>query len=194
MKNVLILLANGVEAYEASVFTDVLGWADSFGDMKIRTLTAARHPMITCTFGFRVMPETLIENLDLDKFDALAVPGGFGTAGFYEDAFHDDFLTVIRAFHEKNKPIAAVCVASLSLGKSGILKDRPATTYLLEQRKLDQLASMGADVLKRPIVQDGNIITSSSPGTAVEVAFMLLKLLSSEENTDHIRKLMGFSE
>lgn len=193
MKKVLILLANGFEAYEASAFTDVLGWADTFGDQPISMVTAGLHQVLGCTFGLRVMPNELVHNLDLDTFDALAIPGGFGTAGFYEDAFSEEFLDVIRSFDEKKKPIASICVASLSLGKSGILKGRRATTYHLDTRKKEQLAWMGAEVQADMLVQDGNVITSTSPGTAMEVAFLLLSLLSSPENTDHIKKLMGFS-
>ncbi|HQI01479.1 MAG TPA: DJ-1/PfpI family protein [Deltaproteobacteria bacterium] len=192
MKNVLILLADGFEAYEASAFTDVLGWADSFGDTRLRVTTAGLHPVLTCTFGFKVMPEDLVRDLDLEAFDALAIPGGFGTAGFYEDAFSEDFLAVIRHFDERKKPIASICVASLSLGRSGVLSGRSATTYLLEERKKEQLAAMGATVEDKPIVRDGNIITSSSPGTAVETAFLLLETLTSTGNARHIRRLMGF--
>jgi protein deglycase len=192
MKKVLVLLANGFEAYEASAFIDVLGWADSFGDQPIKAVTAGLRKELACTFGFRVMPEAVLGDLSLDTFDALAIPGGFGMAGFYEDAFSEKFLNVIRSFNEKNMPIASICVASLSLGMSGILKDRPATTYLLEERKKEQLSGMGALVQDTAIVQDGNVITSSSPGNAMDVAFMLLAMLSSPENTDHIKKLMGF--
>jgi protein deglycase len=192
MKSVLILLSEGFEAYEASAFTDVLGWADSFGDTRLKVITAALRPVLKCTFGLRVMPDALVKDLDLETFDALAIPGGFGTAGFYEDAFSEDFLRVIRYFDEEKKPIASVCVASLSLGLSGVLTGRCATTYLLEERKKEQLARMGAKVEEKPIVQDGNIITSSSPGTAAETAFLLLEVLSSPENANHIRRLMGF--
>lgn len=191
MKHVLLLLANGFEAYEASAFTDVLGWADAFGDEKIRVVTAGLHQVLRCTFGLTVMPDVLAEDIDINGFDALAVPGGFGTAGFYEDAFAEEFLSVIRCFHEREKLIASVCTASLSLGKSGILKGRAATTYLLEQRKKEQLARMGALVQDRPMVQDARIITSSSPGNAVDTAFLLLELLTSRDNADRIRRLMG---
>ena len=33
MKKVLLLLAQGFEEYEASVFTDVLGWSRDVGDI-----------------------------------------------------------------------------------------------------------------------------------------------------------------
>lgn len=192
MKNVLILLAQGFEAYEAAVFTDVLGWADAFGDERIKTRTAGLRSELKCAFGLRVVADALVSELDLDAFDALAMPGGFGTAGFYEDAFAEELLAVIRHFHDRNKPVASVCVASLSLGKSGILAGRPATTYLLEKSKKELLADMGALVQEAGIVADGGTITSSAPGNAVDVAFLLLEMLTSQGNADRIRTLMGF--
>jgi 4-methyl-5(b-hydroxyethyl)-thiazole monophosphate biosynthesis len=55
-----------------------------------------------------------------------------------------------------------------------------------------QLADFGADVRDEPIVRDGNIVTSTSPATAADVALELVALLTDKENAGHIRKLMGF--
>lgn len=41
-------------------------------------------------------------------------------------------------------------------------------------------------------MQDGNIITSTSPATAVAVAFKLLEKLTSKENVEKVKELMGF--
>ena len=57
----------------------------------------------------------------MDEFDALAIPGGFEEAGFIGMHTVKEFLHVIQHFHVKQKPIASICVASLALGKSGIL-------------------------------------------------------------------------
>ncbi len=62
----LILHANGFEAYEVSVFTDVLGWAVTFGSQPIRIVTAGLHQTLKRTFGFRAMPDSLVEDLGLD--------------------------------------------------------------------------------------------------------------------------------
>ena len=110
-----------------------------------------------------------------------------------EDAYHEDFLTLIRTFNEEKKIIASVCVGALPLGKSGILKGRKATTYhLLNGMRRKQLAEFGADVLDQHVVVDGNIITSSSPATALDVAMTLLEMLTSQENCEKVKKLMGF--
>jgi 4-methyl-5(b-hydroxyethyl)-thiazole monophosphate biosynthesis len=48
------------------------------------------------------------------------------------------------------------------------------------------------NVVNEPIVVDGNIITSYCPATAPNVAFELLKMLTSEEEMAAIKKAMGF--
>lgn len=193
MKKILILLSNGLEILEAAAFIDILGWANFFGNEKIEIVTAGAHTKLKCTFGFQVIPDVRIKNLNINDFDALAIPGGFEQAGFYEDGFSEEFLNLIRYFNEKKKPIASICVGALLLGKSGILRNRSATTYhLLEGRRRKQLGEMGVNILDKPIVQDGNIITSTSPATAIAVAFALLETLTSKENVEKIKEMMGF--
>jgi len=193
MKRVLLLLANGFEAYEASVFTDVLGWATVFGDTPIEVKTAGRRSELNCTWNLIIIPKIYLSEVDVTQYDALALPGGFEKAGFYEDAYHEDFLRLIRAFDKQKKIIASICVGALPLGKSGILKGRKATTYhLLDGIRKKQLADFGANVVDDHLVVDENIITSSSPATALDVAFKLLEMLSSKENCTKIKKLMGF--
>jgi len=46
---------------------------------------------------------------------------------------------------------------------------------------------MGAKVVDEPPVRDGNTIASTSPATAVDVAFALLEILTSRENAVKIR-------
>lgn len=194
MKKILLLLADGFEAVEASVFTDVLGWNKWEGDGSTEVVAVGLRERLTCTWNFTVIPEKTIGNILLEEFDALAIPGGFEEAGFYKDAYSEPFLDVIRHFHEKQKPIASICVASLALGKSGILQGRNATTYNHPTSiRKGQLQNFGAQIQEERIVQDGHIITSSNPGTAFDVAFLLLEILTSKENAKHVKDLMGFA-
>jgi len=193
MKSVLRLLAQGFEEFEASVFTDILGWSRDIGVDPVRVVTAGLRPRIRCTWNFTVIPEALLSEISTAHFDALAIPGGFEEYGFYEDAYSEDFLQAIRDFDARDKPIATICVGALPLGKSGILRNRKATTYHLSGgRRRKQLAEFGAEVLDQRIVVDRNVITSTSPATAVEVAFTLLEMLTSRENADAVRVGMGF--
>lgn len=192
-KKVLLLLANGFEAYEASVFTDVLGWNKLEGDGSTEVTTCGMSPELKCTWNFTVIPEMLLSQVDVKMFDALAIPGGFESAGFYDDAFSDDFLAVIREFDRAGKIIASICVGALPVGKSGVLKGRKGTTYHLNNGyRQNQLAAFGVELVKQPIVIDKNIITSSCPATALDVAFTLLELLTSPDNCRKVKHLMGF--
>ena len=194
MKKVLLLLANGFEAVEASVFTDVIGWNKTDGDGATDLITAGMREKLKCTFNFTVIPEIQISEVKIEDFDALAIPGGFEEAGFYEDAYSEEFLHVIREFDRAGKIIASICVGALPVGKSGVLAGRSGTTYNLgngERQK--QLSEFGVRVLgDERIVQDKNIITSYNPSTAFDVAFKLLELLTSEENCADVKRKMGF--
>lgn len=192
MKKVLLLLANGFEAVEASVFTDVIGWNKLEGDGTTDLITAGMRENLKCTWNFTVIPEMHISEVNIDEFDALAIPGGFEEAGFYEDAYSEEFLNIIRKFDRAGKVIASICVGALPIGKSGVLVGRNATTYNFGKRQ-KQLSEFGANVLgDEPIAVDKNIITSYNPSTAFDVAFNLLEILTSKENCVNVKKLMGF--
>lgn len=193
MKKILLLLANGFEAYEASVFTDILDWNMVEGDGSTKLVTCGVQKKLICTGHLTVMPELLTSEVDVKEFDALAIPGGYESYGFYKDDYCDEFLSIIQKFNQSGKIIAAICVGALALGKSGVLCGRQGTTYHLNNGyRQQQLASFGVNVVNQAMVIDGNIITSSSPATALDVSFKLLEMLTSSENCRRIKHLMGF--
>lgn len=195
MKKILLLLANGFESYEASVFTDVFGWNLYEGDQSTELVSVGLHTILDCTWGYSCVPMKQLAEIDLDDFDALAIPGGFEEAHFYADAFSKDFLAVIRHFDQRNKPIAAICVAGIAVAKSGVLRGRSGTTYRFENNpRQDQMRAFDVDVqADKRIVEDKNIITSSSPETGLDVAFRLLEKVTSPANTAEVKRRMGFS-
>ena len=193
MKKVLLLLANGFEIYEASVFIDVLGWNLVDGDGTTGVMTCGITKEIISTFNLRVIADLTIDEVNVDDFDALAIPGGFEEYGFYEDAYQEVFLELIRKFYNKDKIIASICVGALPLGKSGILEGKKATTYNMKNgMRQNKLKEYGVNIVNEPIVIEQKIITSWNPSTAINVAFKLLELLTSKKQSDFIRKIMGF--
>jgi len=191
MKKVLLLLADGFETFEASVFIDVIGWNLEEGDGSTQLFTCGLKKEIKSSFNQRFIVDYVADEVDVNQFDALAIPGGFEVYGFYNDAYADKFLDIIRSFKALNKIIASICVGALPVGKSGILKGLQATTYNSNIRR-KALAEFGAQVIHQPIVMDNNIITSWNPSTAVDVALLLLEHLTTKSNAESIRKLMGF--
>jgi 4-methyl-5(b-hydroxyethyl)-thiazole monophosphate biosynthesis len=192
-KKVLVFLLKAFETMEFSVFIDVLGWARNDYGHNLLVNTCGFTDKVISTFNVPVIVDKTIGEINVDEYDALAIPGGFGEFGFYEEAYDERFLKLIKEFNSKGKIIATICSAALPLGKSGVLKNRKATTYHLKdgywQKKLKEF---GANVVNEPVVVDANIITSYCPETAPAVAFELLKMLTSEEEMTVIKKAMGF--
>lgn len=195
MKSVLLFLAQGFEEYEASVFTDVIGWSRFYGTEPVRLVTTGLRKEVKCTWNFTVKPEMEFNEINVEDYDALAIPGGFELAGFYEDAYNEKFLELIRKFNQHQKIIASICVGALPIAKSGILQGRNATTYDIEDEygsRRKQLAELGAIVKDEKIVIDNNIITSTGPSTGLDVAFTLLEMLTDKTNVSKVKKYMRF--
>ena len=203
---VMILALSGFEMLEFSAFADVLGWAKLEGGLDIEYDTAGFSREVKSTFDVPVTVDRVLwhrgagvcspVSVCAEDYDALAIPGGFEEYGYYEEAYKQDTVGLIRAFHKAGKPIATVCVGALALGNSGILEGRRATTYAQGGgRRRKQLAEFGAEVMaEEQIVVDGNLITSCGPSTAAEVAFRLLEMLTDRESADKVRVLMGFEK
>jgi 4-methyl-5(b-hydroxyethyl)-thiazole monophosphate biosynthesis len=191
MKKVLLLLANGFESYEAAAFIDVIGWNYCNGDKSTRLFTCGITKKVKTSFDQSVEVDYLVDEINVDQFDALAIPGGFEEYDFYKDAYGDKFSKLINDFNNSEKLIASICVAALPLGKSGILRGKNATTYRGKRQK--QLSEYGVNVVDKPIVIEGNVITSWNPATAIDVALHLLEKLTDNQNANNIREIMGFT-
>ncbi len=131
-KKVLVFLAKAFETMEFSAFIDVLGWAKNDYGHNLHVDTCGFTNKVISTFNIPILVDKTIEEINVDDYAALAIPGGFGEFGFYEEAYHDKFLQLIKDFNAKGKIIATVCSGAMPLGKSGILKNRNATTYHLK--------------------------------------------------------------
>ena len=178
---------------EASVFIDVMGWAKTDHGCDVSVVTCGVNKTVVSTFGVPVTVDMLLDEVNADDYDALAIPGGFAEYGFYEEAYSETVGELIRKFNDQQKPIATICVAALALGYSGILAGKKATTYHLNGgMRQKQLAEFGVDVINEPIVVTDNIITSYCPQTAPGVAFKLLEMLVGTEKMLPVKTAMGF--
>jgi len=190
---VLLFLAKGFETMEFSPFIDVMGWAKNDYGVDVSVVTCGFNRQVISAFNIPVSVEKTIDNICIDDYDALAIPGGFEEYGFYEEAYNERFLNLIRDFNAKSKIIATVCVAALPVGKSGVLINRKATTYHLGNgKRKNQLREFNVNVINKPIVVDRNVITSYCPETAPGVAFKLLELLTSKKQMEIVKEAMGF--
>ncbi len=192
--NILLFCNKGFETMEFAPFVDVFGWARNDFHYDIDVVTCGFSKVITSTFGIPVTVDRTFDEICIEDYDALAIPGGFEEFGFYEEAYDERFLDLIREFDRQNKYIASICVGALPIGKSGVLLGRNATTYhLSDGNRQRQLASFGVHVIPdQRIVRDRNIITSFCPETAADVAFQLLSCLVGEEKAKVVAAAMGY--
>lgn len=100
---VLLFLAKGFETMEFSAFVDVLGWARYAYHYDIDVITCGFSKTVLSTFNVPVIVDQLVDEVYVDDYDALAIPGGFEEFGFYEEAYDKKLLDLIRKFNEKRK-------------------------------------------------------------------------------------------
>ena len=62
----------------------------------------------------------------------------------------------------------------------------------MDGKRRKELEAFGAYIQDEAVVVDDNIITSTSPATALEVAFALLRMLTSQDNEEKVKAAMGF--
>ena len=175
MKKAAVLLADGFEEIEALTAVDLLRRARIYVD----TISISDDYMVNGSHGINVQTEDLFAEVDFGEFDMLVLPGGMpGTANL--DA-HDGVRRVVREFCEKGKYVGAICAAPSILGNMGLLKGKRGTCFPPFEDRLS-----GAVLVKAPVVQDGNIITSRGMGTAIEFGLKLVEVLTYKAKADEI--------
>ena len=63
----------------------VIGWAHDDFNCDILIDICGFNRNIVSTFGVSITADILIDDVDVDQYDALAIPGGFEEYGFYKE-------------------------------------------------------------------------------------------------------------
>lgn len=108
--------------------------------------------------GKRITPDLAIDEVRVEDYDALLLPGGVGNPD--QLRMNARAVELIRAFAEAGKPVAAICHGPWLLVEANLLRGRRATAW--PSIRTD-LRNAGADVVDEAAVTDGNIITSRKP-------------------------------
>jgi 4-methyl-5(b-hydroxyethyl)-thiazole monophosphate biosynthesis len=179
MPNVLIPLANGVEEMEAVIMIDVLRRA------QWKVVTAGIDDgVVTASRGVRLVPDQPWANLDPSEFDVLMIPGG--GPGVERLLKEPRFLETIREFSRAGKWIGAICAAPLTLQAAGILQGKRVTCHPAVAASLTATPR-----LDDRVVVDGHLVTSQGPGTSMEFALTLVRLVDGTEKARSLAQSMG---
>jgi protease I len=99
-----------------------------------------------------------ITDIQADDYDALVLPGGLINPDSLR--IDDDALQLVKDFHAKQKPIAAICHGPQILINAGLTNGRTMTSVKAIRQ---DLINAGVEWKNEEVVQDGHFITSRNP-------------------------------
>lgn len=166
MKKTAVIIYPGFCNFEICVALETLAL---YG--KPVTIFASKAAPVCGEDGLTVLPDKCLEDLIMDEYDSLLLPG----AEDIGDAVSDEkLLSVIREFHNQKKIIGAISAAPILLVKCGVMGTKPFMAGMnpedlyeegFTEQELHNMQGWDAN-LKNPVT-DGyiiseNIITSVS--------------------------------
>ncbi len=181
-KSVCVLVADGSEEMEVVITVDVLRRAG----IGVFLAGVGETRLVTASRGVRLMPDGAWDPAEANRFDLLVIPGGIGgTQAMRQD---DSVKQAIREFLTTGRMVASLCAGPEVLQDAGVLEGR---TYTSHPGSRDALTA--GTWVDRPVVRDGNLLTSQAPGTAFAFALALVEILASPEAARKIAEGMRYS-
>ena len=165
MHKVLVLLAQGCEEIEAVTVIDILRRAG------IEVTSAGLDDLpVLASRGVVLLPDTTLDLAQHQSFDMIVLPGGQpGTDNLKAD---QRLIALLQKMAQQGKYVAAICAAPSVLATAELLDGRKATCY---PTCLDDFPKVHLQT--DAVVEDGKLITSRGPGTAMDFALTLVERL-----------------
>ena len=116
-------------------------------------------------FGMQVNPDTTVDEVSPEDFDAVVVVGGSGSQTHLWN--NSRVQEIVRASHQRGCMVAAICISPVVLARAGLLRGRKATVFQTTTT-ISELKKGGALISDAPVVVDGKIITGEGPEAARE--------------------------
>lgn len=181
---VLVPLATGFEEIEAVSIIDVLRRAG------IEVLVASLNEVsaVKGANGINILTDINIKDVKVSELDMIALPGGWdGTHALADDK---NVQNILKEMDSKGKNIAAICAAPYALHRAGVLKQN-YTCYPSVEKEIREEGYIGDGTM---VVEDGNVLTSRGPATAMCFALAIVKKLKGEETYKMVKGglLAGF--
>lgn len=183
MSSAAVFFATGYEEVEALTVVDILRRADI--DTKMVSVTGEKQ--VTSSHKVTVEMDELLEDVDFSAIDVLVLPGGLpGTTNLEACG---PLMKQVDAFAADGKLVAAICAAPSILGHKGFLKGKKACSSPGFESQLD-----GAQIVDKPAVIDGNIITGRGMGAAVPFGLAILEKLKGRAAAGKVADAIRYTE
>jgi len=176
MKNVIVPLAPGFEEIETITVVDILRRSGA----RV-SIAGTVDGEIEGSRGVKLIADVSIDSIKSKNFDLIILHGGQpGTDNLKKDP---RVILLLKEMESNNKLIGAICAAPIILEENGILQKRRRTSHPSIKGALS-----GDLYVENRVVVDHNIITSRSPGTAMEFAFKLVEILYGKDRVRVVNK------
>jgi 4-methyl-5(b-hydroxyethyl)-thiazole monophosphate biosynthesis len=181
MKKVLVPLAQGCEELEAVTIIDLLARAG----IQVTTASLDSQKVITAGRGVQLVAQVTLDSVLNESFDMVVLPGGQPGSDYLEQ--DERILSLLRTTLQAGAMVAAICAAPKVLVTAGVLEGRQATSY---PGVIDVHPAPGMSYLNQAVVEDGNIITSKGPGTAMDFTLKLIERLKGLSTRLEVEKAL----
>ncbi|AAB89965.1 MULTISPECIES: type 1 glutamine amidotransferase domain-containing protein [Archaeoglobus] len=121
--------------------------------------------------GYQVRPDLTYEDVKVEDYAGLVIPGGKSPERV---RINERAVEIVKDFLELGKPVAAICHGPQLLISAMAVKGRRMTSWIGIR---DDLIAAGALYEDRPVVVDGNVITSRMPDDLPYFCGELIKIL-----------------
>lgn len=176
MASVLVPLAQGCEELEAVTIIDLLVRAG----VEVVTAGLEEGP-VTASRGVVLLPQMTLEQALERDYDMVVLPGGMPGASNLENDLR--LRELLRTMAANGKFTAAICAAPRVLASAGVLSGKRATSY---PGHLDKMDLPDVEYREEAVVQDGKVITSRGPGTAMDFTLHLVEQLVGREKRNEV--------
>jgi len=122
--------------------------------------------------GYMVQADIRADDANPNGFDAVIVPGGMAPDKMRR---HRAMVDLVRAVHDRGRPVAWICHGGWMAISADILRGRRATSF---HSIRDDMVNAGADWRDEEVVRDGNLISSRTPDDLPAFCRVLLESLS----------------
>jgi len=174
MTCVLLPLANGSEDLESITVLNILRRAG------IEAVSASLDGQaIRGSRGTVILPDTSLDEALKRDFDMVVLPGGQpGTNNLKADP---RIIKLVQDMATNGRYVCAICAAPSILATAGLLDGKRATSF---PGALDAFPRVSRQ--PQAVVEDGKLITSRGPGTAMDFALTLVERLSGKTKRDEV--------
>jgi len=174
MKTALVLFAEGTEELEAVSIVNIL----RRGEVNV-TLAGLKEGVLRGSRGTQILSDTTLDEALTHNYDMVVLPGGQpGTNNFKADA---RVIQLLQKMAANGRYVCAICAAPSVLATAGLLTDKLATSY---PGALDEFSDVQQQTAA--VVEDGQLITSRGPGTAIDFSLTLLERLAGKAKREEV--------